>query len=249
MSNGPLVSIIIPTFNSERTVSRAIESILRQTLADYEVLVMDAVSNDKTLQIVHDFNDRRVKVWCEKDEGIFDAMNKGIRKASGEWIYFLGSDDYLIDESVLENVFVNTDVSEIDFVYGNVHSVDYGENYDGEFDIAKILSKNICHQAIFVRKSVLVRKRMFNRKYALQADYDFNLRCMFDRRIRKKYINRTIAWYAPSGSSFTKPDLNFERDKNWVLLKNGWKSLSLRQLYQLSKERISEIFSSKTKYE
>lgn len=246
----PLVSIIVPTFNSGITISRCLESILAQKFQNFEILVMDGLSGDDTQEIVKSYGgrDKRVRAYFEKDDGIYHAINKAIPKSSGEWIYILGSDDYLFDDMVLEDVFLNIELLNHDFVYGNVFSMDYGENYDGEFDMAKIQNRNICHQAIFVRKSILLRYGMFKTKYPLQADYDFNLRCMFSNEIRKKHINRTIAWYAPSGSSFTKRDLKFESDKPFLLLKYGWNFFSLRQLYQLGKKSISEIFFSKAQH-
>ena len=87
------LSIIIPTFNSANTLRRALDSIIGQTLNDLEVLIMDGVSTDQTLDIAKTYNDNRIRIFSEPDNGVYDAMNKGIDKASGEWLYFLGSDD------------------------------------------------------------------------------------------------------------------------------------------------------------
>ena len=75
------LSIIIPTYNSEKVIGRALESILCQTFSDYEVLVMDGASHDETTNVVKSYNDLKIKIFSEPDKGVYDAMNKGIRKS------------------------------------------------------------------------------------------------------------------------------------------------------------------------
>ena len=91
----PFISIIIPTFNAESTILKALESILQQTFKDFEILIIDGLSKDKTIEIVENLKDSRIKIHSDKDIGIYDAMNKGIHYAQGKWLYFIGSDDYL----------------------------------------------------------------------------------------------------------------------------------------------------------
>src|SRR2546422_844446 len=106
----PIFSIILPTFNSAAQIATALESILNQTFNDFEILVLDGCSGDNTIEIAKSYKDTRIRIWSEKDEGIYDAMNKGIEKATGKWLYFLGSDDELYNNAILEKVFhkVNT---------------------------------------------------------------------------------------------------------------------------------------------
>src|SRR5690606_10153742 len=110
MEHQPLISIIIPTYNSAKTLRQALTSVVGQTYKKIEVLIIDGCSNDDTLVIVQSYaaEDSRLKWVTEPDNGIYDAMNKGIQLAKGEWLYFLGSDDKLHDEYVLEKIFQNS---------------------------------------------------------------------------------------------------------------------------------------------
>src|ERR1700722_16529958 len=102
MSN--LLSIIIPTYNSQNTILTALQSIVKQSFDDFEIIIVDGLSNDDTVTIVKNFQDDRIKIISELDNGIYDAMNKGIDRAKGDWLYFLGSDDRLYNDTVLEDV-------------------------------------------------------------------------------------------------------------------------------------------------
>src|SRR5215216_6167566 len=118
----PLLSIIIPTYNSEKTLSCCLQSVLNQTFKDFEILIIDGLSSDNTINVIKGYNNSKIRVYSEKDKGIYDAMNKGIEKSAGEWLYFLGSDDQFFNEYVLEAIFQgNKDIlKHSDYVYGNV---------------------------------------------------------------------------------------------------------------------------------
>ena len=102
----PLFSIIIPTFNAGKTLSFCLDSVLIQSFQDFEILIIDAVSSDNTMSIVEEYAAANTAItWIsEKDKGIYDAMNKSISLAKGEWLYFLGSDDKLYDAEVLKKI-------------------------------------------------------------------------------------------------------------------------------------------------
>jgi len=205
-----LLSIIIPTYNSDKTLVRCFKSLVSQTFKDFEVIVMDGLSTDNTVAIAESFGSLlpHLIIKSEKDEGVYDAMNKGIALANGEWIYFLGSDDELFDQNVLSDVFLkNKDiVIQSDFVYGNVNSTHLGDGYDGEFDSLKICLTNICHQAIFCRKMIFEEYGCFDTRYFIHADWEFNIRCFFKDSIRKSWIEVVVANYATGGLSSMKDD-------------------------------------------
>jgi glycosyltransferase involved in cell wall biosynthesis len=195
-------TIIIPTLNAGVILKDAINSILAQSYRDFEVLVMDGGSTDNTVAIARDCGSDKVKIISQSDHGLYDAMNKGVDASSGAWLYFLGSDDILYDDRVLEDVsdFIQREHS-VDVVYGNVQSILLGEDYDGAFDRAKLLKRNICHQAIFYNRRVFDRIGYYNTKYSYIADYDFNVRCFYDSRLRIEHIPRRIAVYHSDGMS------------------------------------------------
>jgi glycosyltransferase involved in cell wall biosynthesis len=101
----PKISVIIVVFNGAKTLPQAIESVLRQTYKNVELIVVDGGSTDGTLDILRKYESNNFIWKSEPDKGIYDAMNKGIMMAHGEWLHFLGADDTLINDKVLENVF------------------------------------------------------------------------------------------------------------------------------------------------
>ncbi len=100
----PLVSIIIPTYNSAKTLSKCLDSLVNQTFQNFEVIILDGKSSDDTVSISLRYTDifKNIRLISERDKGIYHAMNKGIEMAKGEWLYFLGSDDYILENSTLE---------------------------------------------------------------------------------------------------------------------------------------------------
>ena len=182
------LSIIIPTFNSASVLPKALGSIVSQTFTDWEVLIMDGVSTDDTLKVAQSYNDSRIRIYSEPDKGIYDAMNNGIKKAQGEWLYFLGSDDWLLNATVLNQIFSN-DIEKYDVIYGDVESTHLDQLHHGEWDMMKIKYKyNICHQAIFYRKKIFKKIGLYNLKYPLLADFDFNMRWFFNTNTKSNYI-------------------------------------------------------------
>jgi glycosyltransferase involved in cell wall biosynthesis len=123
-------SIIIPTFNSAEYIRLALESCVIQTYKAFEVVVIDGVSDDNTLDVVGDFQGcLNLKILSEKDNGIYDAMNKGIQMSRGEILYFLGSDDQLHDETILQEIFNVFNIGRhFDVVYGNVNRFRLGNS-------------------------------------------------------------------------------------------------------------------------
>ncbi len=224
MPTQPFYSIIIPTYNSEITISRALESVLQQTFSDYEILIMDGLSTDRTKIIVKQYQstNKNIHFYSEEDKGIYDAMNKGINTSNASWLYFMGSDDYLFDADVLKKIYhyVNEGVHEV--IYGNVNSTYYKGLYDGNFDYKKLTQKNICHQAIFIKKSVFNAIGTFDISYKVLADWHHNIRWFYNSRIKHRYVDLTIAEYTAGGISYYNQDYKFKSLRNELFLKYGF---------------------------
>lgn len=213
-------SIIIPTFNSEATISRVLKSILSQSYTLFEIFIVDGCSKDETLAIIRKYclQDARVKFISEKDKGTYDAMNKGIDKATGEWIYFLGSDDQLYDNNVLQKIAEASTQANAKVIYGNVRVINDaswakdGDIYDGRFDFKKLVQRNICHQAIFYNRSFLNQFGLrYNLSYRLLADWDFNLQCFAKTLFH--YTDLIIANFYSGGQTTTQnEDVKFSAD-------------------------------------
>ena len=200
-----MLSVIIPTYNSERTLRLSLDSLASQTYRDFEVVVMDGLSKDNTIEIAKSYETKlpALQLVSEKDNGIYDAMNKGIKKAKGDWVYFLGSDDLLATPTVLDDIFGQKQelVANHDFIYGNVLWGKSSVIYMGAFDEYIIYRSNICHQAIFYRKSVFEITGLFDLNYPALADWKLNMHCLMDIRIKVAYVPYLIAHFAIDGSS------------------------------------------------
>jgi glycosyltransferase involved in cell wall biosynthesis len=183
----------------------------------YEFLVIDGGSTDDTLAHLR-AQGPALRYVSEPDDGIYDAMNKGIRLSSGKFLYFLGAGDRLLP-GVLEAVAAEISklpcqgqTSRPTLLYGTVELSGHSRPYDGRFNRFKLLRDNICHQAIFYQRSVFAQLGFYNTKYRSLADWEFNIRCFNDRGIHKRYIPLRIADYEGGGESQITPDLAFQED-------------------------------------
>ncbi len=238
----PLYSIIIPTFNSGATIETAIKSILTQTFENFELLIIDGASADDTLSIVEKYavRDDRITFVSEKDNGVYDAMNKAIARAAGEWLYFLGSDDYLAGNEVLQEVTkeIQETAGAVDFIYGNIISPTFAEKLNIVFSKEKLIEVNICHQAIFYRKNIFEDIGLYNLKYKLAADHEFNLRCYFNDKIKTKHIDVTIAYYHDGGLSSKSYDKVFFKEYPYIIKAITKKEIPIMQLKKYSNSTV-----------
>jgi glycosyltransferase involved in cell wall biosynthesis len=229
----PLLSVIIPTYNAAATIVRALDSIITQRFTDLEIIVADGNSGDNTMDIVKEYaqRDKRIRYLSEKDNGVYDAMNKGVQLAKGEWLYFLGSDDALY-ENVLDQVFIAANL-DCDVLYGNVNNRVLNSIYDGAFTKEKIGLKNICHQSIFIKRHVFDVIGLYDTRYRIFADWDHNFKWFFSNTIKHKYIDVVIADYSHGGLSSRNIDTSFENDKGLNYLWHGRKAFSFKARWKM----------------
>lgn len=204
----PIVSIIIVTFNAEAHIEQAIQSVLTQSFEEKELIIIDGGSTDSTLLKIKTFDQQLIRWISEPDKGIYDAMNKGIKMAKGDWLYFMGADDYFINNGILEKTLK---APKVDIIYGNVFSEQLKRKFDGPTNREKLLFSNLCHQSIFYNRAVFEKVGLYSLDYKLYSDWEFNLRCFFNHEIETKYIDLVIAVYAKTGLSSLNSDLYFLR--------------------------------------
>jgi glycosyltransferase involved in cell wall biosynthesis len=226
----PKVSIITPVLNAENTIHAAIQSVENQEYSNIEYLIIDGISTDGTLEIIKSFELKYLKLFSEKDKGIYDAMNKALDLVTGEWVYFLGSDDTL-EPGILNKIFSNNETKDYDIIYGNVRFKKNGRIYNGEYDFSKLFEENICHQAIFARKSVFSMTGKFNLKYSINADYDFNVKWLGNSEIKSVYVPYIIAVYNELGVSSAECDEAILDDKFFLFRRHFRKPLDKVMLY------------------
>lgn len=237
----PKITVITVCLNAAKVISPTISSVLNQTYKNIEYIIIDGGSKDGTTEILNNYKQKNtLKYISEPDNGIYEAMNKGIKLATGKWIYFLGSDDVFCDDQVLERIF-STDYKEAEIIYGNVQFLHSGAIYDGPFDQEKISQKNICHQALFVQKSVFEQIGLFNTRYRMSADYEFNLRWM-GLNLPSQYVPETVAVFNEKGLSGQIWDQVFDTDFDQLLIKNN--ILSKRSFLALKKKYFGVLYST-----
>lgn len=239
----PLISIIIPTFNSGATLSVALDSIFFQTFKDFEVLIIDGLSTDNTRDVVSRYKNKfsRIHFYSENDKGIYDAMNKGIALATGEWLYFMGSDDSFYEPTTLEKFINNEAIVNTEVVYGNVFSTYFNGSYDGLFNYSKLMNQNICHQSIFFRNSVFSKTGNYNLKYKAYADWNHNINWFFKSDICNVYIDQVIANFTYGGFSSIYDDKAFKNDKIFLLISKGIGKLTLAELLRSCNNYINYV--------
>lgn len=199
----PFFSIIIPVFNGDTTIHRCLNSILNQHFKNYEVLIIDSLSADRTVEIINEFirTSASIKLHSIKS-GIYEAMNYGIRVSTGKYLYFMGCDDVFFNSHVLNDVSLAIQRTENPHIlYGNVLMGDGTRLHDGIFNLAKLYHWNICHQSIFYSKTVFDIVGFYDLTFPVHADWHFNFRCFAAKQLAIVYINHLIAVYAVNGFS------------------------------------------------
>ena len=177
-----IISIIIATYNASKTLKRCLDSIISQKTDGIEILVIDGFSTDSTMKIVKSFGERIDYSISEKDKGIYDAWNKGVNVAHGDWIMFLGADDYLLDGSIklYMNYLSNGDYSNMDIISARCKYVKDGRFIDirGEKYDYKTFCRymNISHGSTLHNRNLFVELGKFDLSYRICADYEFLLR-------------------------------------------------------------------------
>lgn len=195
----PLISIVTVVFNGEKHLEQTIESVINQTYDNVEYIIIDGGSCDDTLDIIKKHEDQ-IDYWVsEKDNGIYDAMNKGIKVAMGEFIAFINADDWYEKNAIEYVIKIYNQKKNIDFFYGNLNFIkENGEvvlwqGNRGEAGLA------IPHPTCFVRSSIL-KQGLFNTDFKIAADTELTLR-LFNSNIESLYINKVIANFRDGGVS------------------------------------------------
>jgi glycosyltransferase involved in cell wall biosynthesis len=242
----PAFTVIIPSYNAREKLPAAIDSVLQQSFINWELLIMDGRSTDGTVDMIRQYaeKDQRIRFVSEKDKGIYDAMNKGIDLAKGEWLYFMGSDDTLYGPDVLQRVSKVIAADNYQAIYANVFGAHFDRIYDGEFENGKLYRQNICHQAIFLHRSVYELVGKFDLRYRSHADWAHNIKWFYNSQVRKVYIDEVIAYYAAGGYSSVNVDHDFAKDKDFIFLEHGGKLID-----KVTKTRVYLSIAIKKKQE
>lgn len=238
------VSIITATYNSAATIAGCMDSVLEQTHPNIEYIIMDGGSEDETLALIAQRGKGHPQLIfkSEPDHGIYDALNKGIARATGDVIGFVHSDDFLADSEVIAQIVKTFEQEAADGVYGNLHYVAFDNtdkivrNWISQPYREKLLKKGWmpAHPTLFLKKDIYDTYGLFNMSYQIAADYDFILRIFQQKDLNFAFLDETIIKMRVGGTSNgslknilqkTKEDLQALKENNiggfgTVLLKN-----------------------------
>ena len=175
-------------------------------------------------------------------------MNKGILKSKGEWLYFLGSDDYLYAPDVFEKIATHLQ-DDVDVVYGEVDSGEgvLSDENRGQWSFENIFA-NRCHQAIFYNRKVFDKIGVYDLQFNVWADWDLNYRWYCNPTIRHRYINEKIAHYSEGGFSSKQGDETFEKVMAFKLLVNGRHVFTIAERRKLADEALYHFTKREIKY-
>lgn len=222
------ISIITVVYNAIDSLEKTMLSVFNQTYSNIEYIVIDGGSMDGSLNLIEKYQDKINFSISESDKGIYDAMNKGLKFATGDFAFFLNSGDLFFENNTVEKVFRKITCVEC-LYYGDVHLMNLNKLYWGEFSRYKLAIGNICHQAIFYPRSIY-SKYQYNLEYKVFADYYYNLSIF--PIVKFIYIFETISFYDNSGFSVMTQDLDFEKVVNKMVRMNlGLLPLWVRHLY------------------
>jgi glycosyltransferase involved in cell wall biosynthesis len=232
MGNSQLISVILVTYNAEGFLQRCLDSIYSQHYPHIEIIVMDGGSTDGTAAIL-DVNIGKLAFRkSEKDGGIYEAMNKALGHARGQWVYFIGADD-MLTPAFSQMAEALEDPHAI--YYGSVLKA--GKKYLGKMTPYQQAKTGINHQAI-IYPAGLFSARRYDTRFRISADHVFNMQCHSDKRYQFTFRDFDIAVFNDTGISSLQKDPIFEKEKAALILKHFGPAIYLRFLFKRLKERI-----------
>lgn len=218
------LSIITVNFNDAEGLSRTLESVHQQSFTDFEHLVIDGNSTDGSQKIIQDYRDFLAYWVSEPDEGIYDAMNKGIANSKGEYLLFLNSGDTLYSKSILHDISLEID-NEVEILYGDVY-LQYKDRtvlkvHPKQLRFSFFLKNNICHQSMIIKKSLFEKLGYYKLNYKIVADWDFLLRATILNAAIYRKLDHIISIYDMQGISSQHKNISkINNERREVLKKN-----------------------------
>ncbi len=238
----PKVSIITVCYNSAKTIEDTIQSVVNQTYDNIEYIVIDGVSTDNTLDIINKYKVQITTIVCEKDNGIYDAINKGIGLATGDIIANLNSDDFYIDSNVIADVVATFEKEKTDTLYADLYYVDAVDtNKIVRYWKSKAYKDGLFlkgwmppHPTFFVKKEVYQKHGLFDLQFKSAADYEIMLRFIHRFKTSIAYLPRVIVKMRVGGVSnaslSNRIKANKEDRKAWEV--NGLKPTAFTLIFK-----------------
>lgn len=207
-----MISIITATFNSAKTLKDTIQSVLRQTNKDFEYLIIDGGSTDETIDIVKSYESEfsgRLKWVSEKDQGIYDAMNKGIKMVSGDVVGILNSDDYFTSDDILQTIADAFKCQNVDAIYGDIHFIRDGNPQKCVRYYSSRMFRPFwlrfgfmpAHPSFYCKREIFDKAGLYSLDYKIGADYEMMVRLFKRHKIKSLYVNKDFVTMRTGGAS------------------------------------------------
>ncbi len=213
LSGMPIITLVTVVFNCVKSIENTILSVIDQTYSNVEYIIIDGGSTDGTLDIIRQYN-HAIDYWVsEPDKGIYDAMNKAIALACGDWLIFIGADDKLVSSYVLDYCVPLLKIKDAIY-YGDVVFLQSGSVYGGKFNKYKLMQQNFCHQSMLYPMTIYKRKH-YDLNYKYLADYKYNIELM-GKDVRFIYLRKIICIFNAEGAS-SVGDVKFADNKQHII--------------------------------
>jgi glycosyltransferase involved in cell wall biosynthesis len=252
----PKISVITVTFNASKTIEACLESVAQQKYPALEHLIIDGKSRDATMNIVRRYAAKypHVKFVSEPDQGIYDAMNKGIARSNGDWLLFLGADDLLV-KNVLNEVTSSVAFEDHGLVYGKIKEFGkrngtFGAEFNldalpAELTLSPFIHLFVHHQGTFIRKSLFAEHGHYDLRYRIGADVHFFIKVLGDKRVKRKFVDQYISEVGSDGVSANQDDLIISEEFPALVEKHMNYQIDLKKYYQnFSKYYFHKIYKS-----
>lgn len=222
MKQNPQITIITINYNDKDGLEKTIESVIRQTYKEFEYIVIDGGSTDGSEELLKKHNDS-IDFWSsEKDLGIYNAMNKGIKKANGKYLLFLNSGDELYHTEVLKNNISN--IHSKDLIYFNINVVGDKETfikeYPQELTFSYLYQDTIPHPATFIKKELFTNVGLYDESLKIVSDWKFFILALTKHNATYKYINSVFSTFYLDGVSSNKENLEMLLSERASVIKN-----------------------------
>lgn len=235
------LSIITICLNENNRIRRTIESVMSQNFSDIEYLVIDGGSSDGTAEIVDQYKNRLAYFVSEKDDGIYNAMNKGIERSTGEYLLFLNGGDYLYNNDVLKNIFYKE--FNKDIIYGDLvleNTLERKSFEDFIISDRHLFNYYLPHPACFVKKYLFTKYGYYNEDYKIAGDYEFFLRVIKKYKATIMYISKIVSVYNEDGISSNHKYLKLQMRERRRAQKKYFNILFLFKMLLIKIKRMYE---------
>jgi glycosyltransferase involved in cell wall biosynthesis len=216
------LSIVTINLNNKQGLKLTIESVINNKPKDFEFIIIDGGSIDGSVELINRYRSDIDIIVIEKDNGIYDAMNKGIAKAKGEYLFFLNSGDVFADSHVLSKV--QPLLGKEDIVYGDIIKTDGSKVIYPEFlKFGFFYTNTICQQAVFFKKSLFDKFGIFDEKLKLVSDWKFLILTLFKYKVSYKHIDLFVCMYDTNGISSSTNNLSLLIEERKEVLNSYFK--------------------------